>query len=184
MEANQDTDLPHDKPRPWINWKPSYQPYETSKYLNEREQVDDTYLSHTTRQPQPICAMSGIDCMKENNMARSNDTPVEISATIVTALDVNKKRTFARMPLKMEYHNKSSFKMHLSKTYMNHPGDDLHVVPETTGHVFQLTANNIGGAEMAIALFQDEPRMQDSTVWGEWSPFIPSDTKPKMSVYP
>ena len=84
-----------------------------------------------------IAPMSGIDCMRENNMGRSDDTPAGISATLVTALDVNKKCTFARMPLKMECHNKSSFKMHLSKTYMNHPGDDSHLVPETTGHVFQ-----------------------------------------------
>jgi hypothetical protein len=164
MEANQDTDLPLDEPRPWLDWKPSYQPYKTSEYLNEREQADDAYHSHPTRQPQPTSTMTGIDCLRENSMVRSNYTPGGISATLVTARDVNNKCKFAKMPLKIEYSNKSSFKMHLSKTFMSHPGDDLHVVPETPGHVFRLTANNLGGAEMTIALFQDEPKMQDCTV--------------------
>jgi hypothetical protein len=177
MADNQDTDLPPDPPRPWINWKPSYRPYETNEHLNERDQADDAYLSHTTRQPQPKCALSGIDCMREYNMVKNDDTPSGVSATLVTALDVSKKRPFARMPLRMEFSNKSSFKMHLSKTHMNHPGDDSFVVPATTGHVFRLNASNLGGADMVKALFQDESRMEGCTVWGDWIPFIPGDTK-------
>jgi hypothetical protein len=69
--------------------------------------------------------------------------------------------------------------MHTSKTSMNHPDHDGHVVPDGTGHSFRVQADNLGGAEMAIAACQDEPGVVDRTAWGEWLPFIPGDTKRK-----
>ena len=161
--------------KPVIDCPPEFMPCGSHQDAGERDNFDSVYraLLGTDKKAPNTRGINGKDYLIEHGIYTHAQTPGGVSCTVVTAHDVISNRTYAQMPLQMQYPNHSSFKQHFSKISMHRLIPDFFLDDHDTGHPYRVTAANLSGPEMAEAMCDSMPHLVERIKWGPWLAISP-----------